>query len=51
MNENNRIEYYAVIPAQIVDCDDNKATLIMIDTNLIVTQIPDIVQAHIYILK
>lgn len=35
----NRVEcskelYLSTIPAQIVNCDDNKATLIMIDTNL-----------------
>lgn len=35
----NRVEcskelHLSTIPAQIVDCDDNKATLIMIDTNL-----------------
>lgn len=42
----------STIPAQIVDCDDNKATLIMIDTNLCNRdKIPPVEKGYAYKLK
>ena len=53
----NRVEcskelHLSTIPAQIVDCDDNKATLIMIDTNLCNRdKIPPVEKGYAYKLK
>ena len=42
----------STIPAQIVDCDDNKATLLMIDTNLCNRdKIPPVEKGYAYKLK
>ena len=42
----------STIPAQIVDCDDNKATLIMIDTNLCNRdKIPPVEKGYAYKIK
>lgn len=42
----------STIPAQIVDCDDNKATLIMIDTNLCNRdKIPPVEKGYAYKMK
>lgn len=53
----NRVEcskklYLSTIPAQIVNCDDNKATLIMIDTNLCNRdKIPPVEKGYAYKMK
>ena len=44
--------HLSTIPAQIVDCDDNKATLIMIDTNLCNRdKIPPVEKGYAYKMK